>query len=201
MERRRDIARAAAYVAARRGELGLTQVAFAQASGIDVKTVYNLESASRWPQARNRSAIESGLGWQAGDLQRIAEGGEPTPPLRQAGTPPQETAPVQRWFLSELRRRKVSLDDLTTTLQSLRVIAEHNGQTLAELLLESGLVGRDELSVRDETSPLKDAITRFHSEVEGITASPHLSARQRRQIEDRAAEELQRIREEIGGDA
>lgn len=201
MERRRDIARAAAYVAARRGELRLTQIAFAKASGIDVKTVYNLESASRWPQARNRTAIESGLGWQAGDLQHVAEGGEPTPPLRRPGSPPSASAPVQRWFMGELRRRNMSLDDLTAALSALRVIADHNGQTLAELLLESGMVDADEMVVRDQPRPGQDAIAEFHRGVEEITASPHLSSRQRRDIEDRAAERLHEIREENGGDA
>jgi len=200
MDRRRDIARAAAYVAARRGELSLTQAALADTIGIDVKTLYNLESGARWPQARNRSAIERGLGWQAGDLERISKGGEPDPPLRQSGIPPQEGAPVKKWFLGELRRRSMTLADLTATLNALRVIAEHNDQTLAELLVESGLVDRDELLIRDQSDPASEAIARFHGAVETIAASPHLSPRQRRQIEDRAAEELQRIREEKGGD-
>jgi hypothetical protein len=69
------------------------------------------------------------------------------------------------------------------------------------VLLESGLVDPDELSVRDPDNPTRQAIARFHREVEGILASPNLSARQRRRIEDRAAEGLQKIREEISGDA
>lgn len=201
MDRRRDIARAAAYVAARRGELGLTQAALAEAVGIDVKTLYNLESGTRWPQTRTRSAIERGLGWQAGDLERISKNGEPNPPLRQASPPPREGAPVKKWFLGELRRRGMTLADLTATLNALRVIAEHNEQTLAELLLESGLVDLDELTVRDESNPIRDAIARFRDSVEKIAAAPRLSPRKRQHIEDRAAEKLQALREEIGGDA
>lgn len=202
MERRRDTTRAAAYVAARRGELSLTQAALADAIGIDVKTVYNLESGSRWPQARNRAAIENGLGWEVGDLQRISDGGEPTPPLRaERETVPQTANMPSRWFLTELRRRKLSLADLTTSLDALRIIADHNGQSLAELLLESGLANPEELTVREQPNPLAEEIARFHREVEGITSSPHLSARQRREIEDQAAEGLQKIRQKRSGDA
>ncbi|GLZ13270.1 hypothetical protein Acsp04_35050 [Actinomadura sp. NBRC 104425] len=74
-----DRGRVAKYVAARRGALGLTQERLAERAGVTVKTVYNLESAERWPQARTRAAIEEALEWRPGDLVRIAEGGEPTP--------------------------------------------------------------------------------------------------------------------------
>ncbi|REE95309.1 helix-turn-helix domain-containing protein [Thermomonospora umbrina] len=72
-----DRERVAKYVVARRGSLGLTQEQLAERAGVTVKTVYNLESGGRWPQARTRGAVESALGWQPGDLVRIGEGREP----------------------------------------------------------------------------------------------------------------------------
>jgi transcriptional regulator with XRE-family HTH domain len=58
-----DLRRIGRAVAARRGELGLTQQDLADAAGIDLKTVYNLESGTRWPIARTRGAIAAALGW------------------------------------------------------------------------------------------------------------------------------------------
>ncbi|MBA9004556.1 helix-turn-helix domain-containing protein [Thermomonospora cellulosilytica] len=74
-----DRERVAKFVVARRGALGLTQEQLAERAGVTVKTVYNLESGGRWPQARTRGAIEGALRWRPGDLVRIAEGQEPTP--------------------------------------------------------------------------------------------------------------------------
>ncbi|GAA2085190.1 hypothetical protein GCM10009780_25020 [Actinomadura alba] len=82
----RDRTRVARYVIARRGEVGLTQQGLADRAGVDIKTIYNLESGERWPQAKTRGALEAVLSWYPGDLQRIAEGGEPVvyerPPSR-----------------------------------------------------------------------------------------------------------------------
>lgn len=222
MNGRRDLARAAEYVAARRGELGLTQAALAEAGGIDVKTIYNLESATRWPQARNRDAIEKALGWQAGDLQRVASGYEPTPPLRkpamaarasagsQGGGPsptvaagerePRVDVSIQRWFVAEVERRGRELVDITEPLDTLRGIADHNGQTLAELLLEAGLVHASELSVREQPVQPSTAVESFRQDVQRITASPHLSRRAKRDIESKA-DEILKIRKESDGDA
>ncbi|WP_158088735.1 helix-turn-helix domain-containing protein [Thermoactinospora rubra] len=70
----RDRARAAQFVIARRGELGLTQQQLAARAGVDVKTIYNLESGERWPQAATRGKIEKALGWVGGALEDIAAG-------------------------------------------------------------------------------------------------------------------------------
>lgn len=64
-------------VAARRGELGKTQQELADAAHVDLKTIYNLESGSRWPIARTRAAISAALNWEGDALARIANGGEP----------------------------------------------------------------------------------------------------------------------------
>lgn len=187
----------------RRGRLRLTWNRVAQLAGLTKEGLRSVRSETRRMMPLTKVGIEDALRWGPGSIDLVLDD---KPPIElddtAAPSSPTATRPTaQRWFIAELERRGLSLEDSRTFLNSLRVIADHNGQTLAELLLESGLVGRDELAVRDQPSPLRDAIARFHSEVEGITASPHLSSRQRQQIEDRATEELQRIREEIGGDA
>lgn len=61
---------------ARRGELSLTQRTLATKAGVDIKTIYNLESGERWPQAGTRAKIEKALGWVAGTLEALAEGAD-----------------------------------------------------------------------------------------------------------------------------
>ncbi|WP_131736450.1 helix-turn-helix transcriptional regulator [Actinomadura roseirufa] len=74
---KRDLVRVARYVSARRGDLGLTQEQLAERASVDRKTIYNLESGERWPQAGTRSRVERALGWYPGDLVRLSEGQEP----------------------------------------------------------------------------------------------------------------------------
>lgn len=69
--------RAALAVAARRGELEWTQQQLADEAHVDVKTIGNLESRGRWPNARNRARIERALGWTLGRLAQIALSPEP----------------------------------------------------------------------------------------------------------------------------
>lgn len=57
----------------------MTQQELADAAGVDIKTIGNLESRGRWPIARTRARIEKALGWEPGELQRIAES-EPKEP-------------------------------------------------------------------------------------------------------------------------
>lgn len=64
-------------MAARRGRLGLTQQELADKAHVDLKTVYNLESGTRWPIARNRAAISAALNWEGDGLTVIAGGGVP----------------------------------------------------------------------------------------------------------------------------
>lgn len=57
----------------------MTQQELADAAGVDIKTIGNLESRGRWPIARTRARIEKALGWEPGELQHIAEA-EPKEP-------------------------------------------------------------------------------------------------------------------------
>lgn len=72
-----DRQRAARAVAARRGELRMTQQELAAAAGVDSKTIGNLERRGRWPIARSRALIEKALHWPLGEMERIASEEEP----------------------------------------------------------------------------------------------------------------------------
>lgn len=78
MSRQGNRRRVASYVVSRRGALGLSQDDLATKAGVDAKTIYNLESGERWPWATTRSKIEAALGIAEGDLERIADGYDPT---------------------------------------------------------------------------------------------------------------------------
>jgi transcriptional regulator with XRE-family HTH domain len=71
------IQRVGRAVAARRGELGMTQQDLADAAGIDLKTVYNIESGTRWPIAKTRVAVAEALRWPPDALSVLAEGSVP----------------------------------------------------------------------------------------------------------------------------
>lgn len=73
-----DLARLSRYVRTRRGDLGMTQEDLARAAGVDPKTIYNVESGTHKPYAKNASRIERALRWSSGALEIIASGGEPS---------------------------------------------------------------------------------------------------------------------------
>lgn len=54
----------------------MTQRQLAMTAAVDIKTIYNLESGERWPQAGTRAKIEKALGWSVGTLKAAAEGRE-----------------------------------------------------------------------------------------------------------------------------
>jgi transcriptional regulator with XRE-family HTH domain len=61
-------------VAAKRGELGLTQAQVAVYAGVAVRTVGDLEAGRKWPWAKNLASIVRVLGLDAAELERIADG-------------------------------------------------------------------------------------------------------------------------------
>ena len=99
-----ELRRVGRAVAARRGELGMTQQELADAAGVDIKTVYNLESGTRWPIARTRAAISAALGWQADALDSgaVVTTAPPAPGLPRM-SPEQEKA--ARPHLGPINRR------------------------------------------------------------------------------------------------
>ena len=71
--------RVVAAVVDRRAELGWTQKGLAAQAKVSERTVQNLEAGAR-PQARNRHKIEQALGWPSGEMRRIEEGRDRSPP-------------------------------------------------------------------------------------------------------------------------
>ena len=86
--------RAARAVAARRGELRMTQSELGAAAGVTTKTIGNLESRGRWPIARTRAQIEEALGWPVGEMERIAAAEEE----KRQVIPPDLLALIRRRF-------------------------------------------------------------------------------------------------------
>ncbi len=55
----------------------MTQQELADQAGVDLKTVYNLESGTRWPIAKNRAAVSAALRWEGDALAAILAGRDP----------------------------------------------------------------------------------------------------------------------------
>ena len=51
----------------------MTQQELADHAGVDLKTVYNLESGTRWPIAKTRAAVSAALQWEGDALTAIAD--------------------------------------------------------------------------------------------------------------------------------
>lgn len=64
-------------VAARRGELGLTQEEFAERGGFTTKTVQRLEKGSDAPRAKTLASIDKACSWIPGSARAVLDGGEP----------------------------------------------------------------------------------------------------------------------------
>lgn len=103
--------RAARAVAARRGELRMTQRELGAAAGVDTKTIGNLESRGRWPIARSRALIEKALGWPSGELERIAAAEDEE---RQPAVPPEMLILIRRLYPPD--RQQEAIDALAGIL-------------------------------------------------------------------------------------
>lgn len=55
----------------------MTQHELAGEAGVDLKTVYNLESGTRWPIARTRVAVSAALKWPGDALAALLAGRDP----------------------------------------------------------------------------------------------------------------------------
>jgi DNA-binding XRE family transcriptional regulator len=71
----------------------MTQQELADVAGVDLKTIYNLESGARWPIARTRAAVASSLGWDADALDLLASGAVPPMSVRNAPPGPRHPEP------------------------------------------------------------------------------------------------------------
>lgn len=65
----------------------MTQQELADDAYVDIKTVYNLESGTRWPIAKNRAALAVALRWEPDALAVIAAGREPAAAALAEATP------------------------------------------------------------------------------------------------------------------
>lgn len=84
----------------------MTQQGLADAAGIDLKTVYNLESGTRWPIARTRVAIAVALGWEGDALAEMAVAApvpRPVPVIEftEEDLPDEEYSPEERVVLQD----------------------------------------------------------------------------------------------------
>ena len=120
----RDIARAGSYVAARRGDLGMSQEDLAKAANVDVKTVRDFELGKRWPWSKTRSAIARALQVSTLDLLAAGETG-PAISREDRLTP-----------LDEFERRVLGAS--LTDSEKLAAIGRHRDQA-REQLAELGL--------------------------------------------------------------
>jgi transcriptional regulator with XRE-family HTH domain len=111
-----DRERVAAYVALRRGLLGLSQVGLAKAAGVDTKTVNKLEKGRTWPQATTLSKFERALELVQGSLQAMADG-RPPQPLEDAGGPPLVTRTSPETLLDLIRDLDYLTEDDIALLQ------------------------------------------------------------------------------------
>lgn len=131
-----DRKRVARYVESRRAALGLSQRELADLAGVDVKTVYNLESAGRWPQAKNRHKLESALGWADGDMVTISEGGEPAEEDLADVEAPVGTEAFTDWVRANLDRlpakERQVVEELLTEYQG---IQEANARMLERIVV------------------------------------------------------------------
>ena len=176
---------------------------FGEEVGVSAGILRDIEIGARTNYTRpTLAAVEKAYQWAPGSIEEVLAGGDPIeiqppqePEPRQSPAPDGAAVP-SRWFLAELRRSGIALPDITAILGALREIAGYHEQTLAELLVESGLASPDEMVIRKVPDHAKEAIAGFRREVEEITASSRLSRRQRRAVEDRAVEKIREIRKE-----
>nr|WP_062336095.1 helix-turn-helix transcriptional regulator [Herbidospora sakaeratensis] len=142
--RRAPLGDVAAFVTQRRGELGMTQTELAAASSVDVKTIYNLESGEKWPQAATRARVERALGLSPGTLHEIREGGDVPAPAPQKVAP----SPGLLFALSGSRVRWESVEEVFGELERL---AGQFDVSVGDVLVATGLVSADDL----RTSPAR----------------------------------------------
>jgi transcriptional regulator with XRE-family HTH domain len=132
----RDRKRVARYVESRRAALGLTQQQLADRAAVDLKTVYNLEVAGRWPQAKNRHKLETALRWTDGDFVRIAEGGEPVVVDFADQEAPAGAEDFEDWVQANLHKLSESdrqvVEELLTEYQGIK---ESNARMLEKIVV------------------------------------------------------------------
>ncbi|MFI6496818.1 hypothetical protein [Nonomuraea typhae] len=201
----------------RRVQLGLTWNQVAEKAGLTKEGLRSVRQETRKMMPLTKRGIEDALRWAAGSIDLVLAGNVPQVAVRArtslllsssavATAEHHDSRPtlersteesVQRWFTAELERRGLTAVDIIGPLDTLRAIADHNGQTLAEVLLESGLTAPGELIIR---RPESEAVKNFRAEYERLAASPHLSKTDRKALQKLYEEALENLGKS-GGDA
>ena len=128
----RDIARTGSYVAARRGDLGMSQEDLAKAANVDVKTVRDFELGKRWPWSKTRSAIARALQMSTLDLQAAADG----EPERTAGGAEAPLTGKDDWERAVLASDRLSYAEKAAAIRDHREITAGEARKLAALGVE-----------------------------------------------------------------
>jgi DNA-binding XRE family transcriptional regulator len=88
----------------------MTRQDLADAANVDLKTVYNLESGTRWPIARTRAAIAAALGWEGDALTAIAGGAVPPGTADRPGADPHFTPEMEAGIVPYLPAIEVAIE-------------------------------------------------------------------------------------------
>lgn len=132
----RDWHRLARFVVNRRVQLGYRhQKDFAEASGIKIRTLNNIENARRTGYAADTLAmLEQALGWEPGSVDTVLEGGDPHHPSPgRAPATLDETARLLAWLRQELQRPGADRDYLE---EAIRVAEALRSQAMRREVLD-----------------------------------------------------------------
>lgn len=202
--------RLAGLLVDRRIQLGpqyRNRLKFAADTGLNERLISDLENARRQRyRVTSLRAVEAAYRWEPGSVQRVLDGGEPTPMTPPGGfatrsefpphaaegqhgagtstlTEPATIRKMPAWFASELSRQGLHQETLTGVLDALRGLADHFGYTFGELLLHAGLASEQDLEIKERPTPLQSkALDEFDTAVDMIAASPLLSKRARAEV-------------------
>lgn len=104
----RSKAEVAAFVRQRMKTLRITEHRLRVAANVDPKTLRGLLTGERWPQEETRLKVETILGWRAGSIQDLRDGGDAIAVDVDEDLSPLEHATDDE-LLGELRRRLASV--------------------------------------------------------------------------------------------
>jgi transcriptional regulator with XRE-family HTH domain len=110
-----DWGRVISAVIARRSDLGLTQRELAAKAAVAERTVQNLEAGKR-PQPLIRGKIERALGWEAGEMERIAAR-KPEAPPQPPAISPSLLASIRKEFPDDPAAQQRVIDAVERTMR------------------------------------------------------------------------------------
>ncbi len=213
----------------RRVQLGTqyrNRLKFAADTGLNERLLSDLENFRRTRyRPTSLRAVEAAYRWEPGSIDRVLDGDAPiemTPPggFHTSSSFPAmgveqrhgadtavlaESSSERRlpsWFATEVSRRGLQVESLAASVEHLRNIGEHFGYTLRELLLTAELASEEDMRVseRPTSSKRDEALADFDEAIKRITASPRLSPRGRKDLQQFIEAERRWIIEATRGD-